>query len=84
MTESGLCKYKDIFGAPGTGAHSLKIGGIALIDTLLVFIFAYFLSRWLDRSYWLMLGWLFLLGIVSHRLFCVRTTVDKYLFPGAK
>jgi hypothetical protein len=24
---------------------------------------------------------LFLLGIVMHRLFCVRTTVDRVLFP---
>ena len=24
---------------------------------------------------------LFILGIILHRLFCVRTTVDKILFP---
>ena len=24
---------------------------------------------------------LFLLGIILHRLFCVRTTIDKLLFP---
>jgi hypothetical protein len=24
---------------------------------------------------------LFILGIILHRLFCVRTTVDKLLFP---
>jgi hypothetical protein len=27
---------------------------------------------------------LFILGIIFHRLFCVRTTVDKLLFPNAK
>jgi hypothetical protein len=79
-----LCKYKDIFGAPSTGAHSLKLGGIALVDTLLVFIFAYFFSKWFDRSYWIMLAWLFLFGIIAHRMFCVRTTVDKFLFPNVK
>jgi len=73
-----------MFGAPGTGAHALKIGDIALVDTLLVFIFAYFLSGWLGRPYWITLGWLFLGGIIAHRLFCVRTTVDRFLFPGDK
>jgi hypothetical protein len=29
---------------------------------------------------WTLFG-LFLLGIVLHRLFCVRTTIDKFLFP---
>jgi hypothetical protein len=26
----------------------------------------------------------FISGIIIHRLFCVRTTVDKLLFPNAK
>ena len=27
---------------------------------------------------------LFILGIILHRLFCVRTTIDKLLFPNAE
>ena len=86
-----LCKYKDIFGAPGTGAHSYRIFDLAVVDVLSVavvaFIIALIISRIkkydLNKSlmiFFLSLFVLYLLGIVMHRLFCVRTTVDKFLF----
>ena len=41
-----LCKYKDIFGKPGEGAHQYRIFDIAIVDTvltvLLAFVIAYF------------------------------------------
>ena len=43
---------------------------------------AYLLHQFIFKSYeyyQVLLG-LFLLGIIMHRLFCVRTTIDKYLF----
>ncbi len=36
----GLCKYKNIFGAPNTGVHSYRIFNIAIVDALAVFIIA--------------------------------------------
>ena len=77
-----LCKYKDMFGKVGEGAHSLRIANIAVIDVLLTLIGAYIIQRFLLPTVSLIyvtLG-LFLLGIIMHRLFCVRTTVDKLLF----
>lgn len=80
-TDHGLCKYKDIFGKPGQGVHKYRIFNIAIVDFALTVIAGVFLAKYLKVNVWVMLAFLFLLGIVLHRLFCVRTTVDKYLFP---
>ena len=79
-----LCKYRDALGVPGKGVHSLRIGGIAIADVVLTLIGAYIIAYYARASFaWTAAG-LFLLGIILHRLFCVRTTIDKLLFPTAK
>ncbi len=82
-----LCRYKDLFGKPGEGAHSYRIFNIAIIDVLATIISAYliyFILRYglniMCINYWWILLGVFLLGILLHRLFCVRTTIDKLLF----
>ena len=79
-----LCKYKDIFGKPGEGPHQYRIFNIAIIDTLLTMLLAYVISYFSGISLMYVIPGTFLLGIVVHRLFCVRTTVDKLLFPNVK
>lgn len=79
----GLCKFKDIFGKPGTGAHSYRIFNIAVIDVVFTIIFAWLIAKGMNWCFWKTLLGLFLLGIIMHRLFCVRTTIDKLLFPHA-
>jgi len=88
MSESALCAYKDIFGVPGTGLHSYRIMNIAIVDVLTTLILAFvihqiILESWLD-IHWISIWWVlaacFISGIIAHRLFCVRTTVDKLLF----
>ena len=77
-----LCKYKNIFGEVGKGLHSYRIFNIAIVDVLFTIIAAYLIHRFLTPSYSFttILIALFLLSIILHRLFCVRTTVDKLLF----
>lgn len=78
----GLCPYRDLFGKPGEGPHSIRIFGVAAVDVVLTLIGAWFIARYLSIGYgWALFG-LFLSGIVLHRLFCVRTTVDRWLWPG--
>ena len=77
----GLCKYKDIFGKPNTGLHSLKILDIAMFDVLCVIIIGMLISNTFKMSLLYTIISIFLLGIILHRLFCVRTTVDRLLFP---
>ena len=73
-----LSKYKDIFGAPNTGLHKYRLFNIAIIDVIMTIIAIIILSKFYNPVY-LTIG-LFGLGIISHRLFGVRTTIDKLLF----
>ena len=75
-----LCKYKDMFGKPGKGVHSYRIFNIAIVDVLLTILAAYIISFFCKIKFIHTLIAMFILGIISHRIFCVRTTVDKLLF----
>jgi len=76
-----FCKYKDILGKPKTGAHSIRIFDLAIIDILLTILLAYLVNLFYPiYSFQKILLTLFILGIILHRLFCVRTTIDKLLF----
>ena len=75
-----LCKYKDILGKPNQGIHSYRIFNIAIVDVLLTIIAAYILSVVTNYKLIYTLTFMFILGIISHRIFCVRTTIDKLLF----
>mgnify|MGYP000349626525 FL=1 len=78
-----FCKYKDILGKPGKGLHSYRVYNIAVIDVLLTFLLAKFIQYYLleETDFFLILCCCFISGIVIHRVFCVRTTIDKLLFP---
>jgi len=76
-----LCLYSDIFGKPNTGLHKLRLFDIAIIDVVATFIFAWLFYFFIGNfSYIVYLIGLFLIGVLMHRLFCVRTTVDRLLF----
>jgi len=76
-----LCKYKNIFGKVGTGIHSYRIFNIAIADVLLTIIAAYLIHLFNPKSkFYFVLFVLFVLGIILHRIFCVKTTIDKLLF----
>ena len=76
-----LCKYRNMLGVPGKGVHSYRIFNIAIVDVILTLIVAYIISYVFKKSFLWVSIILFVLGIILHRLFCVRTTVDKILFP---
>jgi hypothetical protein len=79
-----LCKYKDYLGEPGKGVHSYRLFGVAIMDVIMTLLGALLISYFSGYSFLYVAVALFLLGIVLHRLFCVRTTVDKLLFPNAR
>jgi hypothetical protein len=76
-----FCKYKDILGKPNEGVHKYRFFGFAIVDVLLVFPFVYIFTYYTNYSFWKTLVVTFLIGIFLHRLFCVRTRIDKILFP---
>ena len=77
-----FCKYKDILGKPGEGVHSYRLFDIAIIDVVLTIGLALFIKKYILEDYdfcGILIG-CFILGIVTHRVFCVRTKIDKILF----
>ena len=77
-----LCKYKDSLGKVGKGIHSYRIFNIAIMDVLFTILGAYLIHLFLLPKYNFscILLTIFVMGIILHRLFCVRTTIDKLLF----
>ena len=69
-----------IFGKPNQGIHSYRFCNIAIVDAGMTIILAFILSYYMHWPwYWTLIG-LFLLGILLHRVFNVRTTIDRLLF----
>lgn len=79
-----LCRYKDIFGRPREGAHAYRIFDIAVVDVAATVVVAFIIARVFGLVFWKSLVVLFILGIILHRMFCVGTTVDKWVFPNVK
>ena len=83
---SVFCQYKNIFGEVGTGLHSIRVFNIAIFDVLSTILVGIVINIILEQYFniyirlWVLLIFLFALGIFLHRLFCVRTTVDKLIF----
>jgi hypothetical protein len=78
-----LCRYKNLFGEPGKGVHSLRVFNFAAADIITTFVGSAIISRVTGYSFVVVLLALIILGVISHRVFCVKTTVDNFLFPAA-
>ena len=75
-----LCKYKNLFGIPRKGIHSWRIFDVAMADVLQTLLGAALISYLFKLPLFYCVVGLFLLGIILHRLFCVKTTVDRWIF----
>ena len=75
-----FCEYKNLLGEPGKGVHS-HFMGFAWRDTLMTIIGGLLIALVFKFNVLYTLIAVFIIGILFHRLFCVRTTVDKILFP---
>jgi hypothetical protein len=84
LCDSGMKKYFDkIIGIPNVGIHSYRIFNIAYMDVIIVLLSAIWIAWAMKWSYTKTIIGVFISGIIVHRMFCVRTTVDKLLFPDA-
>ena len=75
-----LCKYKNFFGIPGKGIHSYRVFDLSIADIGMTMLGAIVISYFFIISLLYTSIFLFTLGIIVHRLFCVRTTIDKLLW----
>lgn len=74
-----FCEYKDIFGKPNEGIHSYRLFNIAIVDFIMTLLGSLFISYILNISFILVFIFIFILGIFFHKLFCVDTTINRYL-----
>jgi hypothetical protein len=73
-------KYKNIFGEPNKGAHSIRLFDFAIIDIIMTCIGAYFIYKYYKINVWLMFLLLFIFGQILHALFCVKTKFINLFF----
>ena len=76
----GLCRYRDALGKPGEGIHRWRIGGLALVDTLLTLALAGGIAQILKKNFWAVLVILLVAAVAMHALFCVPTALNRALF----
>ena len=75
------CPYKDSLGKVGEGIHSYRVFDVAIVDVIFTVIGAAIIHYLMPQyRFIVILTALFATGIVLHHIFCVRTTVDKWLF----
>ena len=83
----GLCKSElkksldKYLGTVNTGIHSNRIFNIAYVDVIMTIVGSLLLAWTMNWNYLRTIVGMFIVGIILHRVFCVRTTVDKLLFP---
>ena len=70
----------DIFGKVNQGIHSYRFFGLAIVDVIMTILGSYVISYVFRVSFLYTLCIVFIIGILLHRYFNVRTTIDKMLF----
>ena len=77
-----FCQYKEIFGKPNEEVHAYRIPyvDLAAVDVVATFIFGVIFWYVTRYCFAYIIVVLLLIGIIAHRLFCVRTKIDRCLF----
>lgn len=73
------CPYKDVFGKPNTGVHAYRMFNIAVVDVMATLLLAFVIARWLRVSFVWTFVVLFIVGEWMHYMFCVDTTVIRWM-----
>lgn len=74
-----MCKYKNALGKPKEGIHKYRIFDISIVDLLLTIILSLIVSKIFRIKLWISFIIIFILGEFLHYLFCVDTTIIKFL-----
>lgn len=86
------CPFKDIFGKPGEGVHSVRFLGLAAVDLFLTLLVAFILalirhhSKGTSILQETLIGFTILIFISAlvHWIFCVDTPVTRFIIDGGK
>jgi len=77
-------KWKNLFGKPYEGIHAYRIFDVSVIDVSVVVASGFLISYFTQIAVLKVLIVSFLLGIIVHRLLCVRTRFDRWIFVDAE
>lgn len=80
MQSPYLSQFRNVFGKPHEGVHQYRILDIALIDLAFTVLFAWLFSIYNQQDFVKVLVVILIVGIFMHKLFGVKTTVDKFIF----
>jgi len=72
--------FKEIFGKPNEGVHSYRFLNLAIVDVIGTIIIAFIIAKIFNLNALLTITIAFIIGIILHRLFCVNTTINKFIF----
>ena len=75
-----FCPYKNIFGEPEKGVHANRFLGLAVNDLIPTVIIGIVISYYFDLHPVRTFIYLALFVILIHRLFCVNTAVNTFIF----
>ena len=75
-----FCQYKNIFGQPGQGFHNHFGTPVAIGDLVATMGIAYFISRRYKYPYLKTFAGTMLVAITVHKMFCVDTALNNFLF----
>jgi uncharacterized membrane protein YcaP (DUF421 family) len=75
-----LCRFRHIFGVERQGIHSLRVFDVAIVDVIGTIVGGIFIAKYFGINMFATIAALFVLGIVMHRLFCVDSTFNMFLF----
>ncbi len=67
----------------GKGIH-FHVLGVAIVDVIATIVGSAAVAYYMKWSFPLTLFVAFVLGIILHRIFNIRSTVDRFLFPNEK
>lgn len=73
------CAFRDSLGRPGHGVH-FHVLGVAIVDVVATLVAAWLFARFMRWPFWVCAIGLAVVGVVAHRLFRVRTTIDRFFF----
>lgn len=73
-----FCKYRHVFGIERQGVHRYRLFNIAIVDMVLTIIAAVALA--LPLHFIAVFFILLVIATLLHRLFCVDTTITRFVF----
>jgi len=75
-----ICQYKYLFGVPGQGVHKYRFLGTPIVDYVGTIILAMLLTKFTKIPLVLTTIGMFVLGILLHMVFCLRTGTEIFIF----